>query len=114
MDIIKFREIIKQREETDDEWDYGVEQCWKREIEILSEDIQSTIEFLENECTAEEYVWISEVFDDIIEKKPSKELVACYKALIKKFPEECATYYIDGVVKDAEAILQWEKENAKK
>ena len=49
MDINSFREVIKQREETDNEWDYGIEQCWKKEIEILSEDIPSTIEFLKNE-----------------------------------------------------------------
>ena len=46
MDINSFRKVIKQREETDDEWDYGIEQCWKKEIEILSEDIPSTIDFL--------------------------------------------------------------------
>ena len=59
MDIIKFREVIRQREETDDEWDYGIEQCWEQEIAILTEDIPTTIEYLKNECTAHEYSWIS-------------------------------------------------------
>ena len=79
MDINSFREVIKQREETDDEWDYGIEQCWKKEIEILSEDIPSTIDFLKNECTDEEYSWISEVIEDIAEKTNSYEFVMCYK-----------------------------------
>ncbi len=114
MDVNKFREIIKQREETDDEWDYGLEQCWKKEIEILSEDIQSTIEFLKNECTADEYSWISEVLDDVIDKNPSKELVECYKSLMKKFPEECDKYNISGVVEICENILKWEEENDQK
>lgn len=35
MDTIRFREVIKQREETDDEWTFGVEQCWKKEIVFL-------------------------------------------------------------------------------
>ena len=30
MDINSFRKVIKQREETDDEWDYGIEQCWNK------------------------------------------------------------------------------------
>ena len=72
MDINSFRKVIKQREETDDEWDYGIEQCWKKEIEILSEDIPSTIDFLKNECTYEEYSWISEVIDDVVDQNPSK------------------------------------------
>ena len=113
MDIIKFREIIKQREETDDEWDYGVEQCWKQEIELLTKDIPSTIEFLKNNCTAEEYSWISEVLDDIVELVPSKELVQCYKDLMTKFPEECSKYNIAGSIESAEAILSWEAEHGK-
>ena len=114
MDIIKFREVIKQREETDDEWTYGVEQCWKKEIEILTEDISSTIIFLKNECTAEEYSWIGEVLDDVVEKVPSKEFVQCYKELMTKFPEECVKYNIAGSIESAEAILDWEDKHGEK
>ncbi len=114
MDINSFREVIKQREETDNEWDYGIEQCWKKEIEILSEDIPSTIEFLKNECTADEYSWISEVIDDVVDKVPSKELVQCYTELMAKFPEECQKYNIKGVIEICEGILKWEEENGKK
>jgi hypothetical protein len=114
MDIKRFREVIKQREETDNEWDYGIEQCWKKEIEILSEDIPSTIEFLKNECTSDEYTWISEVIDDVVDKYPSKELVECYKSLLSKFPEKCEKYNIAGVIEICENILKWEDENGKK
>lgn len=34
MDINSFREVIKKREETDNEWDYGIEQCWKKEKDV--------------------------------------------------------------------------------
>ena len=111
MDIKKFREVISQREGTNDEWDYGVEQCWKQEIEILSEDISSTIEFLNNECTADEYSWISEVLLDVLEKTPSSELVQCYKTLMQKFPEECEKYKIKEVVESAENLVAWEVNN---
>ena len=114
MDITSFREVIKQREETADEWDYGIEQCWKKEIEILSEDIPSTIEFLKTECTADEYSWISEVIDDIVDKNPSRELVECYSELMAKFPEEYQKYNIKGVIEICENILKWEEENGKK
>lgn len=114
MDIIKFRDIIRQREEIDDEWDYGVEQCWKQEIAILTEDIPTTIEYLKNECTAHEYSWISEVLDDIVGMIPSTELVQCYKDLMAKFPEECSKYNIAGSIKNAEAILKGGDKNGKK
>jgi hypothetical protein len=114
----QFREIIKRREYVEEisqgEWQDGIEECWKKEIEMLSEDIPSTIEFLKNDCTADEYSWISEVIDEVVEKYPDKELVECYKSLMKKFPEECETYNIAGVVEICENILKWEEEHAKK
>lgn len=114
MNVEKFREVIKQREVIDDEWDYGIEQCWKQEIALLSEDIYSTIEFLKDSCTAEEYSWISEVLEEVVEMVPSKELVQCYKELMTKFPEEYSKYNIAGVIEGAEAILKWEDEHGKK
>ena len=105
MKIEEFRKVIQERIECPDEWTDGVERCWKKEIEILSEDIPSTIDFLMNECTANEFSWISEVIDDIAAKTQSRELIACYKSLMAKFPEECESYNIAGSVEYAEAEL---------
>lgn len=114
MRIDEFRKVIHEREMCHDEWAYGIEQCWKKEIEILSEDIPSTIEFLKTECTADEYSWISEVIDDVVDKVPSKELVQCYKDIMSKFPEECQKYNIKGVIEICENILEWEDAHGKK
>ena len=50
MNIEKFREIIKERiyveKISKGEWQDGIDKCWKKEIEILSEDIPSSIYFL--------------------------------------------------------------------
>ncbi len=113
MRIEEFRKVIHEREQCHDEWAYGVEQCWKKEIEILTEDISSTIDFLKKDCTADEFSWISEVIDDVVEIAPSKELVQCYKELMVKFPEECSKYNIAGSIESAEAILKWEAEHGK-
>lgn len=118
MNIKEFRDVIARRiyveEISQGEWADGIEECWKKEIQILSEDIPSTIEFLRNECTADEYSWISEVIDDVVDKNPSRELVECYKSLMKKYPDECEKYNIAGVVDICEDILKWEEENGKK
>lgn len=117
MRIDDFRSVIKRREYVEEishgEWAEGIEECWKNEVEILSEDIPSTIEFLNNDCTASEYSWISEVFEDVIEKTSSRELVECYKALMSRFPEESATYNIAEIVEGAEKIVKWGEENGK-
>lgn len=101
----EIRAAIKKRAATDDEWAYGVEQCWKEEIEILSRNIEDAISFLETECTADEFSWLSEVFDDVAEKTQSRAFVDCLYRVAKKFPEECKTYYIDRVLGYAEGAL---------
>lgn len=117
MRIDDFRSAIKRREYVEDishgEWAEGIEECWKNEVEILSEDVPSTIEFLNNDCTASEYSWISEVLEDVIEKTSSRELIECYKALVSRFPEECSTYNIAEIVEGAEKIVKWVEENGK-
>ena len=74
----RIRRIIKIRAETNDEWDYGVEQCWKREISVLTGNVKETITFLDNECTADEFSWISEIFDELVETTRSKALIDCF------------------------------------
>lgn len=106
MNIEKFREVIQERIQCHNEWAYGIEQCWKKEIDLLAEDVSSTMDFLINECTADEYSWISEVIDDVAAITQSRELIECYKSLIDKFPEECKTYDIAGSIECAEAALR--------
>ncbi len=106
MDVQKFKEVIRRRKETHDEYDYGVEMCNKEEIQILAEDIPSTIEYLKNDCTADEFVWISEIIDDLAEKTKSRELVECYKNLMNKYSEETKEYYIGFCIECAEDFLQ--------
>lgn len=113
MDIKKFREVIARREYAEKisqgEWYDEIAMCNKLETNILSEDIPSTIDFLRNDCTPDEYSWISEVIDDIAEKTNSRELVDCYKNLMSKFPEECEKYNIAGSIESADEILDWRK-----
>lgn len=105
-----FREIIKQREYVEEiscgEWADGIEECWRQEISILSEDIPGTIIFLKTECTASEYSWISEIIDDLAAYTQSSELIETYKSLMAKFPEECRTCNIAEIIQFAEEALE--------
>ena len=105
MNVREFREIVKRLEYANEvsqgNWHDEIEKCWKKEIEILSKDIDGTIEFLKNDCTSDEYSWISEIIDDLIEVTQSKELLQCYSDLMDKFPEECKTYNIKGSIECA-------------
>ncbi|MCF0247673.1 MAG: hypothetical protein HUJ86_03605 [Synergistes sp.] len=109
MNVELFRKIIARREYvgkiSHEEWFDGIEECWKKEIAVLSEDVRGTIEFLKTDCTASEYSWISEVIEDLAAQTQSRELVDTYKSLMAKFPEECETYNIEGSIRFAEEEL---------
>ena len=106
MDVQRFKEVIRRRNETHDEYDYGVEMCWKEEIEILSEDVPSTVAYLKNECTADEFAHISDIIDDLTAETQSREIVECYKNLGEKYPDMAKTFNFAGCVKYAEAALR--------
>ena len=101
----EIRKSLSKRIATDDEWAHGVDLCCNEEIDILSCNIEDTIEFLENECTANEFSWLSEVFDDVAEKTQSRAFVDCLYKVAKKFPDECREYHIDKVLEYAEGAL---------
>ncbi|MEB2266961.1 hypothetical protein LAV77_19355 [Priestia megaterium] len=74
--------------------DSGIQKSWNEIIELLSENEENTIRYLEN-CSKEDLYWISEVFEDIAEIIQSKELIKRLRELDRKFPELEMTRDID-------------------
>ncbi len=101
----KLQEIIQKLYRLDPEDAYGIEQCWKEEVELLGKDINATINFLDHKCTGEQFVWISEIFDDLVEKSQSKALIECFYRNAKRFPKETERYYLMRHIKMAEEFL---------
>ena len=99
------RAAIKVREATNDEWDYGVEKCRNEEIRILTQDVNETIYFLDHDCTATEFSWISEIFDELVEITKSHALVECFYRVAAKFPDESVKYHIIEQIKMSEGFL---------
>ena len=106
MDVQKFKEVIQKRINTVDEYYVGVEECWKEEIEVLSEDVPSTVAYLKNECTADEFAWICEIIDDLAVKTRSREIVEAYKNLGKKYPDMAKTFSFEFCASYAEEALE--------
>ena len=86
--------IIEERKKKYVEDDYGIQECWEKMMNILSVDVQQTVEYLEN-CTQEELYYISEIFEDISERLKSKIFIECLHKLDEKFPELKMTKDID-------------------
>ncbi|MGG0731260.1 hypothetical protein [Bacillus paramycoides] len=90
----KMEVILDKRKKLNLNDDYGIQKSWNEIIEVLSENEENTIKYLEN-CSKEDLYWISEVFEDIAESVQSKEFINCLRRLDKKFPELEMTKDID-------------------
>ena len=77
-DIIKDR--IRIADETQDNWDYGIEQCWKKYVDILSAYIEKSLVFFLHDCTDEEFYWLSEAFEEIADKTQSQKLISAWRS----------------------------------
>lgn len=88
MDIKTIRSIIKKREATNDEWQYGVERCWEELSDALTSDYAAARQFLLVDATADEIAWVSEVFQEIIEKTQSERYVDLLREAVSRFPAE--------------------------
>lgn len=86
----KIAKVIKERiricEETQDNWGDGIEQCWKKYIEIITADIEKAITYFLHECTDEEFYWLSEAFEEISEKAQNKDLIAVWRSPLQPLP----------------------------
>lgn len=95
-----FKKFINLRELIFDENNYQLNTFWNKFSTFIAQNMTSTIEYLDNECTASEFSWLSEIFDDVFEKTESKEFLNCIKKTAERFPEECKKYNIIQIIKD--------------
>ena len=83
----QMRAIIDKRKNQED-WQNDVEtqEYWDEEMEILTIDLDTTIDYIKN-LSAEDAIWVAEVWDDLIEHFHSKELLNACEECIKKYPD---------------------------
>lgn len=109
MNRIKLREIMKERYriliECEDNWGDGIDMCCRDTMAVISEDIPGFITFLKTECSSQDYLFITEWFDEIVEQIKSQELIDAFRETMEvRFPEETQKYHID---KDLEEALKY-------
>ncbi len=102
----KFKNIIQELKAIDINDSYKHEQLWKKEVEIVTEDINETIKYLKTDCTADEFSWLSEIFREIVEICPSQVFVDELYKLAEKYPEETKEYNIISFIDEAAGYLK--------
>ncbi len=71
-DFSKFHKVIRERITAPGAY-YYADPWWEVEVKQFTIDLNESIKFIETECTDEEFYWLDEVFDDILEKTPNRE-----------------------------------------
>lgn len=110
----KIRKGIERRASVDDEWDYGIKQSWKNVLAIISENLEDTIYFIENDCTGDEFSWLSEIFNEIIDIFPTQRIIEALRKTAKKYPIEVKKYNINFCIDEAEGYLEFISNNQNK
>ena len=112
MSIAEEYEIIVQRleferkkhlDELPDYWETSP--AIKAEIALFTRNLQETVAFLDNDCTADQLSWMSEVYEEISAKLQSWEFIDALKRAADRFPEECKIYNIRECILFAEGQL---------
>lgn len=85
----RLEELIEKNKNIDLEDDFAHNSIWKEMLEILSQNLNDTITFLEN-ITAEELEYIRSIFDDLSEHFKSQELIECMERNALRTGVDCS------------------------
>lgn len=102
----KYRELLKKRVEIPDEILSFKDPCMKDAISLFAKNVPEAIEFLKNDCTEDEYSWISEIIEDIAAESENLELIQAYANLAEKYPEETKRFNVKSFIDSALAIAE--------
>ena len=67
--------------------------------------LNSAISYIKDSCTASEFSWLSEIFDDVAEKTHSLDFINALEGIAKKYPEETAEYNLLESIASAKALI---------
>lgn len=97
----QIKKNLEERRSINEEDDFELEKSWANLTNILSISEDETINYLKN-CSKEDVLLISSVFDDVSEKLQSRKFISCLRELDKKHPDLKLIFFID----DAESYIE--------
>lgn len=76
------------------------------EIELFTRNISETIKFLRTKCTAEQFGWMSEILNEVVDTTQSRDFVDALYELTKKYPDITRRLNLQSFVEEAEHHLR--------
>lgn len=89
--------IIEKRARLDSHDSYGTEECWNAEIQMLTDDLNNTLNFFEYECSDIDFFWLSEVFERVSKIFQNKVFVDVLRKRLSNVHRE---EYINNTLND--------------
>ena len=81
-----------------DDWSWEIN--WRKRIELLTEDLTQTIEYLDN-CSEKELWLNSDLIEELMQHFKSKELIECIERNIKRCKDEeiikCLMFELESI-----------------
>ena len=102
----KFSELIEKRKTYEGDIDYEKNPIIRNIVQLLTQDINRTILFLDEECTEEQMIWLSEIMDEIAETTKSKEFIEASYCLAGRYPETAQKYNVVDFIDSAAEYVE--------
>lgn len=106
----RIKDVIEKRKSLDVNDEITLEQCWVEEAELITSDITSAIEFINNECDDETLYWLSEVLEDVVRKKSDRTFLEAVKKRAEVVRDEKCRESINNEIRIAEGIINQKAE----
>lgn len=81
---------------------YYPDPWWEKELGAICEDMQAARIFIENDCSDEELFWLSEIFEDIIDRTGDVAFLGCLRTRAERMTDEARRKEVLDEIQDAE------------
>ena len=98
--------LLQQREAMIGDIDYETDPTITAIIDLMTRNMDETLAFLKDDCSENQFVWLSEVFDEIAEKSQDKALIETLREVADKYPEATREYNILYFIDSAEEYIK--------
>jgi len=109
-DTEEFKRLILARKNTYSIDDFAIDIACKNTIRYLCQNdevFDGFVGYMKREMTIDEYIYLSEISNDLSGIHPSLEFVEAYKSLAQKYPKETIEWQIDTFIEDADRLVNY-------
>lgn len=101
----EYEKLLSQRIALEGEIDYDTNPIIKQMIALMTNNINETIHFIDTECSGEQLVWLSEIFDEIAQTSKSNEFIDALRRAAQRYPKETEKYNLTYFINSASEYL---------